>query len=250
MTATLQAFLFCKPSLSFSSSKRFHLPRSASSSCLSFNPLSLSTFTFSTFHKSRFCHRTLYVRCTLRPESAGFDSQKLNLSDTNSPSDAKDSNFKDFDYESSSNGSISEFGNSNTDECGGVGSEMELKSELGEVGLENEGLGNEANSEKVGPSEGKDENLPETEGKGGILSANEMKSRIPLVVFLMGMWLRVKKGFEKVLQWDLLSWWPFGRQEKRLERLIAEADANPKDVAKQNALLAELNKHRLGESRT
>ncbi|KAH6770038.1 FTSH protease 11 [Perilla frutescens var. hirtella] len=31
--------------------------------------------------------------------------------------------------------------------------------------------------------------------------------------------------------------------EKRLERLLAEADANPKDAAKQNALLAELNKH-------
>ncbi|KAH6757091.1 FTSH protease 11 [Perilla frutescens var. hirtella] len=31
--------------------------------------------------------------------------------------------------------------------------------------------------------------------------------------------------------------------EKRLEMLLAEADANPKDAAKQNALLAELNKH-------
>ncbi|KAG6410852.1 hypothetical protein SASPL_128923 [Salvia splendens] len=33
------------------------------------------------------------------------------------------------------------------------------------------------------------------------------------------------------------------RQEKRLERLIAEADSNPKDAAKQSALLVELNKH-------
>jgi len=68
-----------------------------------------------------------------------------------------------------------------------------------------------------------------------------------LMVFLMGIWVRVKKGFEKVLEWEWLSWWPFWRQEKRLERLIAEADANPKDVAKQSALLTELNKHRLGD---
>nr|CAD1834148.1 unnamed protein product [Ananas comosus var. bracteatus] len=42
---------------------------------------------------------------------------------------------------------------------------------------------------------------------------------------------------------EWLSWWPFWRQEKRLERLIAEADANPRDAAKQSALLSELNKH-------
>lgn len=86
-------------------------------------------------------------------------------------------------------------------------------------------------------------NAAESEGKGGALVAEE--SRLPLVVFLMGLWARVREGFEKILMWDWLSWWPFWRQEKRLERLIAEADANPMDAAKQNALLAELNKQRL-----
>ncbi|KAI3831989.1 hypothetical protein MKX03_006363, partial [Papaver bracteatum] len=68
--------------------------------------------------------------------------------------------------------------------------------------------------------------------------------RLPILVFLMGVFASIKKGFEKLkfLEW-FEKWWPFWRQEKRLERLIAEADANPKDPAKQSALLAELNKH-------
>ncbi|KAJ4850175.1 ATP-dependent zinc metalloprotease FTSH 11, chloroplastic/mitochondrial [Turnera subulata] len=66
---------------------------------------------------------------------------------------------------------------------------------------------------------------------------------LPVVVFLLGVWASIKRGFEKVLTSEWLSWWPFWRQEKRLERLIAEADANPKDPEKQSALLAELNKH-------
>ncbi|KAL8550756.1 hypothetical protein ACS0TY_000007 [Phlomoides rotata] len=41
---------------------------------------------------------------------------------------------------------------------------------------------------------------------------------------------------------EWFSWSPFGRQEKRLERLIEEADATPMDAAKQSLLLAELNK--------
>jgi ATP-dependent metalloprotease len=253
MTTTLQAFLLCKPSLSpsssSSSSKRFHLPRcSSNSSSLSFNPLSLSTFTSSTFHISRFCPRTLSVPCTLRPESADFDSERLDFSDTNSVSDSKDLNFKDFGGGSSSfngNSTVSEFGNSKVDELGGGSSEIEVKSEFGEVGLGNGEVGSEGKSGKMEESDGKGENLSESDGKGGSLS--EIKNRIPLMVFLMGIWVRVKKGFEKVLEWEWLSWWPFWRQEKRLERLIAEADANPKDVAKQSALLTELNKHRLGD---
>ncbi|KAI3950410.1 hypothetical protein MKW92_038903 [Papaver armeniacum] len=68
--------------------------------------------------------------------------------------------------------------------------------------------------------------------------------RLPILVFLMGVFASIKKGFEKLkfLEW-FEKWWPFWRQEKRLERLIAEADANPKDPSKQSALLAELNKH-------
>lgn len=103
------------------------------------------------------------------------------------------------------------------------GGELEEKSEFSEADSE----GNAAGSEE----------------KGGVLVAET--SRMPLMVFLLGVWARVRSGFEKILMWDWLSWWSFWRQEKRLERLIVEADANPMDAAKQNALLAELNKQRL-----
>lgn len=78
----------------------------------------------------------------------------------------------------------------------------------------------------------------------GEVRDGDVKKRLPIVVFLMGVFARLRDGFEKLLYSDWFSWWPFWRQEKRLERLIAEADANPKDAAKQSALLAELNKHR------
>ncbi|KAG6706928.1 hypothetical protein I3842_06G007400 [Carya illinoinensis] len=243
MTTSLQAFLLFKPPPSLSSSKRFHLPRyAASSSCVSFNLICLSTFASSNFLKSRLFPRTLSVPSTLRPESGGLDSQRLTFSDADWVSDSKDSNFKDFYEDSSSfnvNSSFSEFGISKNDELGGGNSENRLKSEFGEVGLEN----GEAGSEKLEQSQVKEQNLAATEGKSGTLSDTEITSRLPLVMFLIGTWVRLKKGFEKVLGLDWLSWWPFWRREKRLERLIAEAEANPKDVAKQNALLAELNKH-------
>jgi ATP-dependent metalloprotease len=47
-----------------------------------------------------------------------------------------------------------------------------------------------------------------------------------------------------VMSGDWMSWWPFWRPHRRLQRLIDEADANPKDAAKQSALLHELNKTR------
>lgn len=72
---------------------------------------------------------------------------------------------------------------------------------------------------------------------------SEKKSKFQIVVLMMGVWAAIKRAMEKVLEWEWLSWWPFSRQEKRLEKLIAEADANPKDAALQGALLAELNKH-------
>lgn len=78
----------------------------------------------------------------------------------------------------------------------------------------------------------------------GELKNGNVKERLPVIVFFMGVFARLKSGFEKVLYSDWFSWWPFWRQEKRLERLIAEADAYPTDAAKQSALLAELNKHR------
>ncbi|XP_031494514.1 ATP-dependent zinc metalloprotease FTSH 9, chloroplastic/mitochondrial [Nymphaea colorata] len=69
------------------------------------------------------------------------------------------------------------------------------------------------------------------------------EGKAPVLVFLGGLaagagkWVSAP-GF--VRWW---SWLPFWGQEKRLERLLAEADANPKDASKQSALLAELNKH-------
>ncbi|EOA15169.1 hypothetical protein CARUB_v10028550mg [Capsella rubella] len=75
------------------------------------------------------------------------------------------------------------------------------------------------------------------------MKEEEKKSKFRIVVLMMGLWAALKRAVEKVMEWEWLSWWPFSRQEKRLEKLIAEADANPKDAALQGALLAELNKH-------
>lgn len=89
--------------------------------------------------------------------------------------------------------------------------------------------------------------LNETSGTGEVeseLKKENVNERLPIFVFLMGVFTRLRNGIEKVLYSDWFSWWPFWRQEKRLERLIAEADANPMDPVKQSVLLAELNKHR------
>ncbi|XP_073129796.1 ATP-dependent zinc metalloprotease FTSH 11, chloroplastic/mitochondrial [Henckelia pumila] len=80
-------------------------------------------------------------------------------------------------------------------------------------------------------------------GKEGLEVNGDVKKKFPIMVFLLGVFVRLKNGFEGVLSSDWFSWWPFRRQEKRLERLIADADASPKDAGKQSLLLAELNKH-------
>ncbi|CAN7039225.1 unnamed protein product [Brassica rapa subsp. trilocularis] len=92
--------------------------------------------------------------------------------------------------------------------------------------------------------------LATSDGYEGTISGGEdteeeskKRSKFKIVVLMMGVWAAVKRAMEKVMEWEWLSWWPFSRQEKRLEKLIAEADANPKDAALQGALLAELNKH-------
>ncbi|KAL5718974.1 ATP-dependent zinc metalloprotease FTSH 11 [Ranunculus cassubicifolius] len=77
------------------------------------------------------------------------------------------------------------------------------------------------------------------EGEGENL---KMEGRLPAIVFLLGVIATVRRGFEKIDFSKYLNWWPFFRQEKRLERLIAEADANPNNAVIQSALLAELNK--------
>ncbi|MCH86631.1 ATP-dependent zinc metalloprotease FTSH 11 chloroplastic/mitochondrial-like, partial [Trifolium medium] len=59
---------------------------------------------------------------------------------------------------------------------------------------------------------------------------------------MIGLWVRAKKGIERAFS-ELFDWWPFWRQEKRLAKLISEADANREDAVKQSALFVELNKH-------
>jgi ATP-dependent metalloprotease len=71
----------------------------------------------------------------------------------------------------------------------------------------------------------------------------ENDGRLPIVVFLIGLWVRAKKSMERAFS-ELFDWWPFWRQEKRLAKLITEADANREDAVKQSALFVELNKHR------
>ncbi|KAJ8747856.1 hypothetical protein K2173_013024 [Erythroxylum novogranatense] len=68
--------------------------------------------------------------------------------------------------------------------------------------------------------------------------------KLPLLVFLTGLWATPRRAVDELLSSDWLSWLPLWRQEKkRLDHLMAEADANPKDALKQTALLVELNKH-------
>ncbi|KAK7293538.1 hypothetical protein RJT34_16406 [Clitoria ternatea] len=89
---------------------------------------------------------------------------------------------------------------------------------------------------------------PETMVRSGVglESANNnsevAEARFPIVVFFFGLWVKVRESFKKAFS-EFLDWWPFWRQEKRLARLIADADANPQDAAKQSALFIELNKH-------
>ena len=82
------------------------------------------------------------------------------------------------------------------------------------------------------------------EGEEGLMvEKNGEERKLAIVVFLVGIWATMKKGFEKIWLSGWFSWWPW-QQEKRLQRLIAQADANPNDAVLQSSLLAELNKHR------
>ncbi|KAL4575754.1 hypothetical protein LXL04_011839 [Taraxacum kok-saghyz] len=113
----------------------------------------------------------------------------------------------------------------------------------------NHNLARESETQVVDFTEGEVSNSEEclNEAEGEINGAGDEvgkeKGKLPLFVFLMGFFARMKSGFEKMLLSDGFSWWPFWRQEKKLELLISEADLNPKDAAKQSALLVELNKH-------
>lgn len=73
----------------------------------------------------------------------------------------------------------------------------------------------------------------------------EKGDMLPVVVFVMGLLERAREGLDRLLWSDWFSWLRVWRQERMsLARLVEEADANPRDAAKQSALLAELNKHR------
>lgn len=135
----------------------------------------------------------------------------------------------EFDRESS--GVVAE--GSEGEGLGGGSSVVEAKREFGDMSLED--------GEAVGERSSKGN---EGEKDGYFMEKDGVKSKIPVMVLLMGVWAMLKSGYERVLAGDWLSWLPFWRQEKKLERLIADADANPLDAAKQSALLAELNKHR------
>jgi len=87
--------------------------------------------------------------------------------------------------------------------------------------------------------------MVEERASGVVEEKKELEGKLPMVVFFVGLWAMLKRGFERIWLSQRMSWWPW-HQEKRLDRLIAEADANPTDAAKQSALLAELNKHRFG----
>lgn len=113
-------------------------------------------------------------------------------------------------------------------ETGGEGSEGETEAIL-EVGV----VGDSGSGEEL-------------ESGRQLVEKKEMGNGWPLVAFLIGVMSSLRRVFDAVMMSEWLSWRPFWRQEKRLELLIAEADANPGDAAKQSALLAELNKHRFG----
>lgn len=203
---TLQASLLFKPLpplFHFSSSKHV---RSISFS----NPLSclrLST-TASTPFKTRFCRHNLLLHCTLNPEQVDSSSEFTLSNNDNSIPEIEPLEFNE--------PSVIEIGfvqNSSIDSNGGVVNNVS-DNEAGHV-----------------------------ESSEVLVDNDELKKKLPILVFLMGVFAKVKKGFENILLSDWFSWWPFWQQEKRLERLIADADANPNDAAMQSALLAELNKH-------
>ncbi|KAJ7959294.1 ATP-dependent zinc metalloprotease FTSH protein [Quillaja saponaria] len=231
---TLQASLLYKPYLSLTSSlppkQRLHsspLPTLHHH----FSPSKLSG---SALFNSGFCNLQ-FRPCRLQIRNVDLGSGS-NLLGSVSNSETKESDVNGIDDGSSNlleESSVSDFKEAGVVEIDGGNSKTELESDSRGLGLE----------EKEVDTEGWSEKLVESEGKGANLVGKEARdSRIPLLVFLMGLWARVRKGIEKLVS-DFLCWWPFWRQEKRLERLIAEADSNPKDAAKQTALLAELNKH-------
>ncbi|KAL7003572.1 ATP-dependent zinc metalloprotease FTSH 11, chloroplastic/mitochondrial, variant 2 [Sarracenia purpurea var. burkii] len=209
MTA-LQASLICKSSLShIHSSKRLQLSfdnqrcRNSISSSLSLPSLDFAS------RKCRFRRHCLVLNYTLHPENVNSSSGE-EFSDNNLLSNLEESQFREV-----------------SDEISGENNRIEAEasvSEAEEVGRVSSAVGSETISENS-------------------LEKGDTNNGLPMVVFFMGLLASARSGLEKVLLSDWFAWWPFWRQEKRLELLIAEADAHPKDPTKQSSLLAELNKH-------
>ncbi|KHN07710.1 ATP-dependent zinc metalloprotease FTSH 11, chloroplastic/mitochondrial [Glycine soja] len=121
----------------------------------------------------------------------------------------------------------------------------ELEPEPGSANTEEPGI----NSTEEGAASVSDSGLEEEEGAEAVLRSGAdsekivvASGRLSIVVFFVGLWVKARDRVKKAFS-ELLDWWPFWRQEKRLERLVADADANPQDATKQSALLVELNKH-------
>lgn len=109
-------------------------------------------------------------------------------------------------------------------------------------GLQEDNRREEPTGEPVSPLAVGDLGSAEKSSVVDVRAAAQEKKFFSLV-FLVGLWDSLRRGLGSFNLSEWLNWWPFWQQEKRLERLIAEADANPKDTEKQGALLAELNKH-------
>ncbi|CAA7051630.1 unnamed protein product [Microthlaspi erraticum] len=225
-SSTLQASLLLRPPLHTSSFRPHHhhhhrplfssSSSSSPSSSLRFNSQSLSSFyrLSSILLSSRF--RSL--PCSLRNDNVASDSDLLPKDPPFALSESEITNSAESRPVSDSD--VPELGT--TDKFVGT-SEASLAAET-----------------KSGGGEEADVVNGVTEGKK---DESQKKSKFQIMVLVMGLWAAIKRAMEKVMEWEWLSWWPFSRQEKRLEKLIAEADANPKDAALQGALLAELNKH-------
>ncbi|KAI4337951.1 hypothetical protein L6164_016312 [Bauhinia variegata] len=236
--STLQASLLCKPSFLFPSPLPKRQPLHLYSTPLSFNPPCLSKLSIhafsSDFRNLRFHQHRPVTYCTFRSENVSSWSESNSL-EGNSSSIDKELDANKIDVESLNLTEDSSVLDSKepVDGVDVEGSKIELQSGVEESNLETDKVNSEAKSEELLVSEGKTANLSQKEA-GDV--------RIPSLVFFIRLWATAKERIRKLFS-DFVNWWPFWRQEKHFAGLMAEADANPQDAAKQTALFVELNKH-------
>lgn len=217
--ATLQASLLSKPSLPFP----FSFPSLRHHHTLSLNPLPLSNNSHPTRLRSRVPSTSL---CTFRSDGITSPSEPEpgptpTPSGPGSKPDAVDGGIINSTEEKIA---VSDWNEPSSEGIIGAESSESVLQSGGEEGVE----GKSANLKKK----------KKEEDEEGVVD-----SRLPLVVFFVGLWARAREGVGRAFS-EFYEWWPFWRQEKRLARLIADAEANPQDAAKQSALFVELNKHR------